>query len=327
MADNSRLRFGSANGNPSPSKVPLARISELFDDDYIVPVGDRNHNRVPAMNSTMEPLVAKNSGAAPHRNLDGVTDGSTPVPRSAGDEGCNPIYPQLCAYFGAAVLFLIGMNVSGLTLLSFPLVGNLLWDEFQNSSFPQGVIVLQLMWCGHFVRRFAEVMFVHIYRRRMQFFESLGASVYYWFFGLWVGWSVNYRLSYLYRVPDNIFFIPGVLFFLIGEVGNCYSHWLLRRMRLQPSGQTALSTRKRVIPTGFLFDYISYLHYFFEIIAWIGFYLTSHTMAAGVFLLASAMTVIMRAVTGHRQNKKEFNGVDGTPMYPPRRKAIIPFIL
>ena len=327
MADNSRLRFGSTNSNPSPSKVPIARISELFDDDYTLPVGDKNHNSVPAMNRSQQPLIDNSSGPDRNQNLNDIPDGGAPIPRDGGDKGCHPVYPQLCAYFGAAVLFLLGMNVSGLTLLSYPLVGNLLWDELQSTSFAGGVIMLQFMWCGHFVRRFAEVMFVHIYRRRMLFFQSIGASVYYWLFGLWVGWSINFRLTYIYRVPALVFFIPGVLFFLIGEVGNCYSHWLLRRMRLQPSGQTALSGRKRVIPTGFLFDYISYPHYFFEIIAWIGFYLSSHTMAAGLFLLASAITVIMRAVKGHRQSKKEFNGVDGTPVYPPRRKAIIPFIL
>ena len=328
MTDNSRLRFGSTNGNPSPSKVPLARISELFDDDYTVPTGDRNHNSVPTTfkNRELQSRDVTKSDVATNVGFSAINDGAVPLASGTrGDKGCNPLYPQLCAYFFAAVLFLLGMNVSGLTLMSYPWIGNLLWYDYQNLSFHNGVIVLQFMWCGHYVRRFAEVLFVHIYRRKMSFFESVGACVYYFFFGLWVGWSVNIHLGY--RVPSLVFYIPGLLFFLLGEVGNCYSHWLLRRMRFQPSGQTALSSRKRVIPTGFLFDYISYPHYFFEVITWIGFYLMAHTMAAGMFLLASSITLIAGAVKGHRQSKKEFDGEDGTPLYPPRRQAIIPFVL
>ena len=330
MADNSRLRFGSNGDKPSPSRVPLARISELFDDDTL-PIGDTNHNNLLTKMNGREPPqhgnATRNIEETTGQGLSEVNGALRSVSRSSrgGDRGCNPIYPQLCAYFFAAVLFLLGMNVSGLTLLSYPLVGNLLWYEYQNLGFHNGVIVLQFMWCGHYVRRFAEVLFVHVYRRRMTFFESIGACIYYFFFGLWNGWSVNIHLGY--RVPALVFFIPGLLFFLIGEVGNCYTHWLLRRMRLQPSGQTALSSRKRVIPTGFIFDYISYPHYFFEIITWVGYYLMTHTVAAGIFLLASSITVISRAVVGHNQSKKEFNGEDGTPLYPPRRKAIIPFVL
>ncbi len=330
MADTSRLRFGT-NSSSSPSKVPLARISELFDDDYTVPVGDRNHNSVPPVTNCSRPELSDNNRpdtSNPNQTLNQTyqtTDGVALVPRSGGDKGHNPVYPNLCAYFGAALFFLLGMNVSGLSLLSYPLVGNLLWYKYQNIHFPDGVICLQFMWCAHFVRRFGEVLFVHIYRRKMPFFESIGASVYYWLFGLWVGWSVNLHLGY--RVPSLPLFVPGVIVFVVGEVGNGYSHWRLQAMRLQPSGQAALSARKRVIPTGFLFDYISYPHYFFELLSWVGFYLSSHTLAAGFFLLASAATMIFRAVKGHRKSKQEFNGADGTPLYPPKRKAIIPFIL
>ncbi len=330
MADMSRLRFGASAPNAASPKVPLARISELYDDDFTLPSGDRNHNNVsPVGNNLDEPIDDKH---APDTTLNQspkqtylTSDGVALVPRREGDTGFNPVYPVNIAYFGAAAFFLLFMNVSGLSLLSFPVVGNLLREQYQNTHFPYGIIALQFMWCGHYIRRFAEVMFVHIYRRRMPFFESIGASIYYWMFGIWVGWSVNIYMGYI--VPDLYFFVPGVLCFLVGEAGNAYCHWILRRLRLQPSGHTTLSARKRAVPTGFLFDYVSYPHYFFEILSWVGFYLASHTMAAGFFLVASALTVIIRAVQGHRQCKKEFNGVDGTPMYPTKRKAIIPFVL
>ena len=232
MAEESRLRFT----NPSPSKVPIARISELFDDDYLTPVGDRNHESVPSMNRS-QPPNANNSETAPNHSIN--EGDATPTTKNGGDKGCNPIYPQLCAYFGSAVLFLLGMNVSGLTLLSYPWVGNMLWYDYQNISFPDGVIVLQFMWCGHYVRRFAEVLYVHIYRRKMPFFESIGASVYYWTFGFWIGWSVNFNLGY--RVPALVFFIPGVLFFLIGG-----DRQLLHPLAATPHAVTALRSDSSV---------------------------------------------------------------------------------
>ena len=54
MADNSRLRFGSNGDKPSPSRVPLARISELFDDDTL-PIGDTNHNNLLTKMNGTEP--------------------------------------------------------------------------------------------------------------------------------------------------------------------------------------------------------------------------------------------------------------------------------
>ncbi len=344
MAD-SRLRFGSSN-SATPSKVPLARIeSELYDSDFDInslkdpeinslkepmeiPMQDQNHNMSPRNGSVnREP-----PGPPPltRRSVEPVTrrppEENNKLPlNSHGDEGYNPVFGCGLAYFLAAVFFLIGFHVKGLTLLPFPWVGNLLSMDYQALTFPSGVIILQFMWCGHFVRRFTEVLFVHVYKRKMPFFEFIGASVYYGIFGLWMGWSLNFYLAYV--IPVMAFFIPGVLIFIIGEVGNCYCHYLLRKVRQRPSALSAIAPSKRVIPHGFLFEYVTSPHYLFEIVSWIGFYLATHTIAAGVFLLASTITLVIRALKNHRILKGEFNGIDGNPPYPAHRKALIPYIL
>ena len=153
-------------------------------------------------------------------------------------------------------------------------VGNLLLQEYQALDFFRGVIILQIMWCAHFIRKCAQTLFLNRYHGKMTCVFFMCKLLYNIIFGFWIGWSVNFYLRY--NIPKPIFMVPGVLLFFTGEVGNFYSHWLLMNTRLKPSGLVALSSSgyKRILPDAFLFNYLTYPQFVFEVISCIGFYIT-----------------------------------------------------
>ena len=118
----------------------------------------------------------------------------------------------------------------------------------------------------------------------------------------------DYEQSFLTLV------ILGSVIFLIGETGNCICHIQLRKFR----------DEKR--PTFLLFNHVSCPHYFFEILPWTGFFLAKWTLAAVLFLLATIITLVVYARKKHTAYLEEFDGKDGSELYPVNRKALIPFI-
>ena len=235
--------------------------------------------------------------------------------------GCywwHPRLPCALAYFLACVSFMLGMNIRSLPVQPFN-YGNLLPVKMP-TDWLDGVIVLMVLWNVHFVRRFTEVLLVHVYHRKMPVYEVIGAQIYYTFFGLWIGWSMNYYFGY--DSPPLYLLVPGITLFLIGQVGNCVSHVMLRRLRTTSSrpGQGNL------LPKGILFKYVTCPHYLFEIITWMGYSLAAFTFPLFLFLIATFVTLLFRSRKRHLALKQQFDGKDGRERYPPGRKALIPFI-
>ena len=288
------------------SRAPLAE-SEDFDNlslrsqgSSVVPayhIPDQNYNDVlpPANTRKRTPPVIYNNNNNVKRPFPTKVESF----HNEGDNVsfCNPAPMLGFAYFCGAMFFLIGMSVKGLTLLRFPWIGNLLSESYQDLSFYNGVIILQVMWCLHFVRRCIQVLFVNRYHGKITCILFLCMLLYYSLFSLWVGWSVNFFLNY--RLPKITFLIPGIILFLFGELGNFYCHWLLRFTRVQPSGILVpeSSGLKPSLPDSFLFKYGTYPQFMFELVSFTGFYLSSHTVASGAFLIA---TLILR-------NQSDFN--------------------
>jgi hypothetical protein len=54
--------------------------------------------------------------------------------------------------------------------------------------------------------------------------------------------------------------------------------------------------------------------------------MTTWTLAAVVFLAASATTLFIYAYKKHKAYLMEFDGLAGRDLYPRNRKALIPFI-
>lgn len=240
--------------------------------------------------------------------------------------GCHPVFINSFTYVGTLVLFIITLEIPSLPALPFPLNNSMLISndaDFAKNKHMKYLFIA--LWALHFMRRTLEVLFVHRYKRRMPIIESAGAPVYYWFFAIWIAWSMRSESGY--EQSFLVFVILGSLVFLIGEIGNCICHIQLRKFRNEKRTSFISSSASRhVLPHGLLFNYVSCPHYFFEILTWTGFFLATWTLPAVLFLLATIVTLVVYAGKKHKAYLQEFDGKDGNEIYPVNRKALIPFI-
>ncbi|KAF9069201.1 3-oxo-5-alpha-steroid 4-dehydrogenase-domain-containing protein [Rhodocollybia butyracea] len=98
------------------------------------------------------------------------------------------------------------------------------------------------------------------------------------------------------------------------ELSNLSTHLHLRSLR--PAG-----TKKRAIPNGYGFGFVSCPNYFFETLAWAVVCAMTGSWAAYVFTAVGTGQMIVWALKKHAAYKKEFGKA-----YP-RRKAMIPFMI
>jgi len=197
------------------------------------------------------------------------------------------------------------------------------WPVFFNQfciipDYPNDVLLVFLLWIFHYLRRIYECLFVHVYSRQSNWIFELGANVYYAGFG----YGVGYDLCMHGRAtgPSEYMTIMGVIIFLLGEAGNSYSHLILSRLR---SGATKGAT----FPRGFAFTYLSCPHYFFELVTWIGFGITTgFPVSVIAFTVASAISMTVKARERHQMYLKQFHGKTGGLKYPSSRSIIIPFV-
>ena len=173
----------------------------------------------------------------------------------------------------------------------------------------------------HYVKRELESWFVHRFSvDTMSYTRLLSNSFVYW---IWEGICLGYSLFSPYWTPPS--FLPYcvkiclITSFFAFEVLNGLGHLNLRNLR--PPG-----TRVRGIPTGLGYDLVSCAHYFYEIICWSVFAIFVHTMAAYVWLIFTCVVLSDWGMTRHLRYIKEFDGKEGRLLYPPERKALIPFI-
>merc|ERR1712137_114976 len=76
-----------------------------------------------------------------------------------------------------------------------------------------------------------------------------------------------------------------------------------------------------------LFEWVSCANYTYEILAWIGFCIMTSSLAAVLFMAQGAYQMYVWALGKHKRYKREFNGENGTTVYPKNRKALVPFVL
>ena len=157
------------------------------------------------------------------------------------------------------------------------------------------VKILSCMWIFHYCRRAFEVCFVHIFSNAtIPIFSILDNSsfkncLYYWTFA---GLQSYFGLrSHSYNEQLNLF---GIIIYILGEIGNCYSHIKLRLLR--PKGSLL-----HYKPTGFLFDFITCPNYTCEILSWIGFAMCSQTIISILFPICGGSQMILWA---HEKREK-----------------------
>ncbi|ORX96727.1 SRD5A1 protein [Basidiobolus meristosporus CBS 931.73] len=133
--------------------------------------------------------------------------------------------------------------------------------------------------------------------------------------GRWVAVFGEYPDLYLTR-PN---FLLGTVLFLVGFLGNIRAENVL--MNLRRNYTPGKDKSKYRIPRGFLFEYVSCPHYFFEILEWSGYAVATNSIPGVLFALCTAANLIPRAVQIHRWYQTTFKD------YPSTRKAVIPMIL
>jgi len=175
----------------------------------------------------------------------------------------------------------------------------------------------------HFLKRELETLFLHRFSHgTMPFMYIFRNSAHYHILaGLFLAFDL-YRPAFSATSPriqgtiyeDETFLWGCVAVWLFAECSNFLIHLNLRSLR--PEG-----SRKRVIPYGYGFDWVSLPNYFFEILAWVVFTVMTGSWASVLFLIVGSGTMANWAIQKHRKYKKEF-GSD----YPRNRKIMIPFI-
>jgi len=108
------------------------------------------------------------------------------------------------------------------------------------------------------------------------------------------------------------------------------SHYMLRRLRVKQNS-TKINRHLRLIPRGFLFEYVSCPHYTFETMSWLAWALLAGNTASYVFVVAVIVVLVIYAHDKHSRYVKYFDGTSDKkggirPLYPATRCAFIPFV-
>ncbi|XP_057309562.1 very-long-chain enoyl-CoA reductase-like isoform X1 [Hydractinia symbiolongicarpus] len=235
-------------------------------------------------------------------------------------DGCNAVFANTISYIGClvvfVVIFIVKLPAEGL----FPLVGNMLEGNGKKIS-PNAIrYILLTAWCFHFLRRGIEVFFVHIYKRKMSWIETLGGVIYYWCLALFNSWAIE---LYAYNPTYLPLIVIGITLYIIGEIGNCFHHYKLRCFRTKNYEDSRMISIKtgRVVPHGGLFEYILCPHYFCEILTWLGFFMVAWTLWSLLFLLCTIVTLVVYSNRKHEAYLNDFQNES----YP-KRKRLIPFV-
>ena len=235
---------------------------------------------------------------------------------------CDPVKINFLTYAGTSAVF-TAVFFLDMPHLPYPIQDCLLDSQDPQSTKSVKYLALTL-WNIHFVRRTIEVLFVHIYKRRMPFVESIGAPIYYWFLALFISWSFN---GDSFQCQSLISAVIGAVIFLAGEAGNALCHLKLRFFRTKKQDTTLISPDTgHIMPHGVFFNHISCPHYVFEITTWTGFFLVVWTLPSALLLLFTVITLAIYANKKHAAYVSEFDGEYGRPLYPKSRKRLIPFL-
>jgi very-long-chain enoyl-CoA reductase len=173
----------------------------------------------------------------------------------------------------------------------------------------------------HYLKREIESMFVHRFSSAtMPAMRVVYNSLFYW--GL-SGILVGYFLFHPNYVPQTHFSLDvqfGLIacFFSFETLNGC-AHLILRNLR--PSG-----TKTRGIPNGVGFGFVSCVNYTYEVLSWFIFALFVHTIPGYIFVGCTIYVLRKWAMERHLRYKKEFDGLEGRPLYPKNRTALIPFL-
>lgn len=108
-------------------------------------------------------------------------------------------------------------------------------------------------------------------------------------------------------------FVAGSLLFACGMIVNLDADRRLFALRARASGYS--------IPRGGFYELVSCPNYLGEIAEWIGWAIASWSLGGLAFALFTIANLAPRALSNHAWYKRTFEN------YPPRRRALVPFVL
>ncbi|ETV85909.1 hypothetical protein H257_02438 [Aphanomyces astaci] len=173
-----------------------------------------------------------------------------------------------------------------------------------------------IAWTLHFLKRELETLFVHRFSRpTMPLFNLFKNCMYYWSFGLIIGYPLCHPQ---YQGPtSDTQILVGLVIFAVSEVLNFSVHMQFRLMRTQ-EGSSA-----RNIPKGPLFAFVSCPNYTFEVLGWVGFSIFTQIAFGYVFTVVGFLQMAQWALQKHKGYYKTY----GTEYKKLGRKALVPFVL
>jgi 3-oxo-5-alpha-steroid 4-dehydrogenase 1 len=194
-----------------------------------------------------------------------------------------------------------------------PVLMALFYLTSDQKGLPQ--IIFIILWLSHYIHR----TFIYPFtqsgsNKSYPVILVCMAFIFNCFNGFINGYGVFHLLSYDSSWIKTWQFPAGGVIFLSGFIINKTADEKLRRMR---NG----NRQEYVMPTGWLFNYISCPHYFGEIIEWCGWAIITWSLPGFAFFLFTFANLFPRAMTSHKWYKERF------PDYPSKRKAVIPFVI
>lgn len=195
-------------------------------------------------------------------------------------------YPWLFGYLISPIAFFISSRQSTNVVNFYPLLSH--FYIFSSDNVLIYKTLLSSAWYLHFGRRAVEVIFVNSYTG-VQVPEPRDSVLEFFYYLLWGalnGLCCTDTALYTNGSPPVEVIYVGAAIFLIGEVGNCYCHWKLRKLRPRHSTEYFL-------PSDFPFNVIITPHYFFELLSWIGFSLASGFNSPSIFILVVSVLILV----------------------------------
>ena len=185
------------------------------------------------------------------------------------------------------------------------------------SSFPPPS-QLQTIACAlitlHYVKRELETLFVHKFSAAtMPARNIFKNSFHYWVIsGLFLGYFIYGPTSSAAGPIEPILTYAGVLFYIVGELGNLAAHLTLGSLRSRGG-------KERGIPQGWAFKLVTCPNYMFETLSWTGIALVTRSWAGLVFLAISGGQMWLWAKKKEMRYRREFGD-----KYKKKRSFMIP---
>lgn len=125
-------------------------------------------------------------------------------------------------------------------------------------------------------------------------------SVHYWVLaGLNIAYWVYRPHSRIAAHSNPLLLYPGLLLFLVGELGNFQAHMTLRGLR-------SSGGKERGIPHGLGFGMVTCPNYMFETIAWVGIAMVTQSLSTVLFVVVAVGQMGAWAKKKERNYRREF---------------------